>query len=226
MILRRLLDLPKTAPYEGILSELGIWKVRYTLYYRKVMLYHNILHSDEKRTIKKVVLSQEKNDETGTFWEDVRNIIEELGIQGDMKMLKKSELKKSVKVRVEKAMIEEMEKASKTKTKMRFIKIGDKFIRKEYTKEAGQLVRQTLITKLNMQPVYGNFKGDWSKRIMCPLCVLVDDSTEHLIQCVEGTRTISDPARFLQEDENIQQWWLVNDIIEKNFIKRKKLGLQ
>ena len=177
------------------------------------MLYHNILHSDDKRTVKKVILSQERNEEEGTFWEDVGKIKKEIRFKGDIKEMKKSEVKKEVKIRIGKLMVEEMMKVGKEKTKMRFSKVGETFVRKEYTKEDGHLVKQALVTKLNMQPIYRNFKGDWTKSIMCPLCAKTEDTTEHLIQCQE-TSTIHIPTKYLQEDNNIERWRIINNTIE------------
>ena len=221
MVLRRLLDLPQSTPYEGILCEFGIWKIKYVIFYRKIMLFHNIIHSDDRRPIKKVVLSDEVND---TFWDDVRKMIKELKIEGNLKEMKKSALKKEIKRKVEVRMIEELRK-SEGKTKLRFVKVGERFVRKNYTKEAGHVVKDTLITKLNMQQVYGNFKGDIMRPIMCPLCSSEEDTTEHLLRCPEGFCTFRDPTRILCEEDNIEQWRLINNAIEKNFQKRKDLGM-
>ncbi len=223
LILRRLLDLPQNTSYEGILIELGIWKARYTIYYRKIMLCHNIMHSDDERPIKQVILAQKESEEEGTFWEDVSKILKEIKFNGDIQKMKKSETKKEAKKRIGEMMNAEMDKASKDKTKIRFCKVRDHFVRKEYTKEAGKQVVQTLITKLNMQPVYGNFKGDMLLPIMCPLCLKCEDTTEHLLSCTEGCGSIEDPKTILEEDENIEQWRWINRLIENNFDKRKNI---
>ncbi len=224
MVLRRLLDLPQSTPYNGILCEFGIWKVKYTIYYRKIMLYHSIMHSDERRPIKKVVLSDERNEEEDTFWYDAKKMMEELNITGDIKTMKKSKLKKEIKSKVQKRMIEDMSRENEGKTKLRFCKVGEHFERKEYTTGPGHMVKNILITKLNMQQVYGNYKGDPMKPIMCPLCSSYEDTTEHLLRCPEGFATFREPTRTLSEDANIEQWRLINNAIEKNFQKRKDLG--
>ena len=220
MILRRLLDLPQNTSYDGILIEMGVWRARYILYYRKIMLYHNILHSDDERVIKKVLLAQKEDEEEGTFWEEVKRILKEIKFSGDIQKMKKSETKKEAKDRINEVMRVEMEKSRKEKTKVRFCKVGELFLRKAYTKEAGQKVVQTLITKLNMQPVYGNFKGNMLMPMMCPLCNMCEDTTEHLLTCTEGGE-IRDPKSYLEEDENIEQWRVINQIIANNLDKRK-----
>ena len=219
--LRRLLDLPSTTPYEGILIELGIWKVRYMIYYRKIMLYHNITHSEERRTIRKVILAQEREEEEDTFWHDVEKIKKEIKFKGEIKEMKKSEVKKEVKAKIVKKMKEEMKVCCQEKKKLRFLRVEENFQRKKYTEEKGDLVHRALITKLNMQPIYSNFKGDLTKRIMCPLCDVVEDTTEHLVQCTEVTTKNNIDLINIREDQNIEKWRKVLDAIEMNFELRR-----
>ena len=221
LILRRLLDLPKNTSYEGILIEMGVWKARYTLYYRKIMLFHNILHSDEERPIKKVILTQMEDEEEGTFWEDISKIMKEINFEGDIRKMKKSETKREAKKRIDEKMRAEMDELSRKKTKLRFCRIGEKFERKEYTKEAGKDVVQALFTKLNMQPVYANYKGDMLLPMMCPICNKYEDDTEHLLICEGDEKECFDEFRdLLLEDENIEVWKKIDRIITNNMERR------
>ena len=54
-----LLHLPKTTPYLGLLSELGMWRMEEWVMYRKTMLYHNIINSREDRLCRKVIEQQQ-----------------------------------------------------------------------------------------------------------------------------------------------------------------------
>ena len=58
-VLKGLYDLPKSTPYWGLLYELNIMPIMYRITYKRMMLYHNIINSDERREIKKVVQEQE-----------------------------------------------------------------------------------------------------------------------------------------------------------------------
>ena len=113
VILRRLLYLPRTTPYYAILCELGIWKIKYRIYYRKIMLLHNIMHSDDHRTCKKVILAQKESEEEGSFFEEVKIMIIELGIEEEIAEISKSNLKKEIKERIDKKMTEELKDAAK-----------------------------------------------------------------------------------------------------------------
>ena len=54
-VLRRLMGLPTTTPYIGVLYETGIWWVEEMLVYKRMMLYHNIMNSKDSRVVKKVI---------------------------------------------------------------------------------------------------------------------------------------------------------------------------
>ena len=49
----------------------------------------------------------------------------------------------------------------------------------------GQASLLVLKTRLNMLPVYKNFKGDMTLNKMCQYCFSEEDSTEHLVDCKE-----------------------------------------
>ena len=72
----------------------------------------------------------------------------------------KSELKRRVKNRIEEEMEESIQKAAEHMNKMKFMK-GEKFERKAYVKDmGGHDSLQVLKIRLNMQPVFKNYKGD------------------------------------------------------------------
>ena len=58
-VLKGLLGLPKSTPYWGLLYELQILPIRLLIIYKKLMLYHNIMNSDEERFVKHLVKQQE-----------------------------------------------------------------------------------------------------------------------------------------------------------------------
>ena len=39
--------------------------------YRKVMLFHNIMNSDDDRLVKKMIEEQERENESGTWYDDL-----------------------------------------------------------------------------------------------------------------------------------------------------------
>ena len=55
MNLKKMLSLPSSTPYWGLLAELGIWPIQDRINYHRLMLFENILNSDEERLAKKVI---------------------------------------------------------------------------------------------------------------------------------------------------------------------------
>ena len=45
-------------PYIGILMETGIWPIKEKIEYQTLMLYHNLINSDEERVAKLLVREQ------------------------------------------------------------------------------------------------------------------------------------------------------------------------
>ena len=78
----------------------------------------------------------------------------------------------------------------------------------------GSQALKTLKTRLNMQPVYGNFKGDLSKPRLCQYCMDADDTTEHLISCKTlGSNFSTD---LLCEERNAALWIQINETVDFN----------
>ena len=90
-ILARILDVPNSTPYMGILMETGIWTMEARLAYKKLMLYHNILHSDEERIIKKILQIQKEEERSGTWNDGVQKMVCYYGIEKDVNEVLKSE---------------------------------------------------------------------------------------------------------------------------------------
>ena len=64
-ILTSLLELPRSTPYCALLMEVGWWTMKARIKYAKLMLYHNIKRSNDRRVIKQLVTAQE-NEVRGT----------------------------------------------------------------------------------------------------------------------------------------------------------------
>ena len=183
-ILKRMLNVPQTTSYLGILQETGIWTAETHLKYKRIMLYHNIVHSDEKvRFVKRLVLEEEKKPFKGCWFERVKNDIESVGLT--LKQVKKelkSTVKKMVKDAINKEMIEFL-KQGETK-KMRTVMQTD-YKRKNYMMGgfSGTEVTDILKTKLHMIKIKANYRDSYEEH-KCRLCRKEEETTEHIMyQC-------------------------------------------
>ena len=186
-ILRRLLNLPSTMSYKGILWETGVWPIKEQIIYKKLMLYHNILKSDEERILRQVILEQEYHPIKGCW---VENLKEEsrwyqIEVKKERVELKsKATWKKEVK---EKIILKTAEKmGQENTTKMRSIVKG-KFGRKKYLQGSfsQEEVKELMKIKLHMIECNENFRREEKE---CSFCKQINskETTEHVMfECPE-----------------------------------------
>ena len=79
-ILTSTLQLPQSTPYHALLMEVGWWTMEGRIVYAKLMLYHNIMRSNKKRVLKKLLKEQEKEERETTWLADIKRHIERLEI--------------------------------------------------------------------------------------------------------------------------------------------------
>ena len=65
-ILKRIIGLPRSTPYWGLLFELNVMPVKCSILYSKAMLFHRIINSGDDRIINQLIREQEK--EYGECW--------------------------------------------------------------------------------------------------------------------------------------------------------------
>ena len=122
-VLKGIFGLPKSTPYWGILCKLNILPIKLLITYRKLMLYHNMINSDNKRVSKQVIQQQEKLKHDKCWFGNTRDDAEKIGIHLKEQLVKdvtKSSWKKVVKDAVGIA-FENQINQEKTRRKLRFI---------------------------------------------------------------------------------------------------------
>ena len=67
--------LPKSTPYFPLLLETGTLTMKAKAEYKKLMLYHNILHSDDERIIKQIVKEQKDVARESTWLASVNRLM-------------------------------------------------------------------------------------------------------------------------------------------------------
>ena len=181
-ILTGLLEMPPSTPYCALLMETGWWTMRGRLAYSRMMLYHNILRSEEKRPIRKIILEQEKEERKTTWLNNVLNEINAYNISLDPKKSLKSTWKKEVKTKITERMEKEIRERCCNSTKARIVK-NDKYERKEYLKGKASFkdTQEILMTRMNMNKIPGNYKG--REQGLCPLCNEGEGIIEHYFEC-------------------------------------------
>ena len=214
-----LLHLPKSTPYLGLISELGIWRMEERMMYRKTMLYHNVMNSSTDRLCRKIIEQQKGEDDEYSFYNVTKQYFDRLNMNiTSATSMTKSELKHSLKQQLNNRTLETINK-SLHKTKLRFLTpLTLVETSKYFDSLPGTQALKTLKTRLNMNPVYGNYKGDISRPRLCQYCTKEDDTTEHLLSCeVLETDLTKD---MLVDKGNPALWVQINEVIDFNLEHR------
>ena len=181
-LLKDLMELPHSTPYEALLLEMGLPTMNARINYRKLMLYHNIRNSDEKRIVKKLVEEQKKMDREGTWWNGVEKIMEKYGLDDTTDEDLKSTWKTKIKSRIAEVTGKELRTLCGDKSKARTVTKG-KYEIKSYLKEStvSQATR-ILKARLHMLNLPCNFRKEVADDT-CPLCGVDKIRTEHYYHC-------------------------------------------
>ena len=203
-VLIGILGLPTTTSYYSLLMETGWWTMRGRISYRKLMLYHNIITSDNKRVIKKIIKEQEKNRRPTTWYASVRQEMRTYNIDINPEESLKSKWKKDVKEKINTKMEHDIREHCLGKTKGRTVK-DDEYGRKEYLDVLNlEEARKILRMRMHMSKIPGNYKGRGEG--ICILCEEEKGNMEHYYSCksvrqlVEVWKTKEDDIRSLDKD--------------------------
>ena len=92
----------------GILNELGMWTMKLRIGYHKLMLLHHLIRSDEERVLRKIVEEQIRKNKDYGFYHECKKVCKEIAIEiKEIKEIKKSTWKKTVKEGINKRMEQE-----------------------------------------------------------------------------------------------------------------------
>ena len=189
MFMRKIFDLPKSAPQIGLYAECGKIPIRYIIKTRRLLFYWHILHLDNKELLFKIYLAQKfkpgKNDWIMSVYKDM----EEIGLkmtEEDIMKISKEKFKDIVQSKVNICFRTYFLKKPGSKTAN--IKIQDifkpssyMFSRKLNVEEIQTLFKlrtRTIDVKNNQE---SSFKGD----IWCRTCSLFPESQKHIFECYE-----------------------------------------
>ena len=188
-LLKGILGLPRSTPYYGVLYETKIIPARLEIWYRKLMLYHGIINSDEDRIVKKILIEQERSQQVKCWFSELKEIGDKIGmeVRGDKaKEKRKSEWKKEAKEKVRKEADRMETEKIKNMKKLRFLKAGravETYWKELYNDDA----RLAMKIRLNMIETIGS---NFGMRTECLLCGSLD-STEHVLSCEKMERRSS-----------------------------------
>ena len=185
-ILTRLLAVPASTPYYGLLMETGWLTMEARMGYKRLMIFHNIVNSEESRIMRKILEEQKKEERGGTWYDHTQQQIKKYEIEIPASRTRKSEWKKHVKQKIRKRTEEDIRDKCKKMKKTKIIK-DDEYTLKEYIKELKhEDAKDIMKVRLYMVNVPENYKNLW-KNSNCPLCNHEESSQEHFVECPHVT---------------------------------------
>ena len=217
-VLKRVFEQRDSTPYYGILLETGYWPFSYVVVYKRLMFFHHLIHSADRRVARQVVMNQMAGKGKGKTWyAGVEEWLIKLELERSEERIiryRKSEWKKRVKEQLGVWVKKEMEEQKSSMTKLRFTNTNG---RQEYVEKCKmEQVKKVMKVRLNMTELKGNFKGKYENTI-CPACEAEEETTEHVIKCTEYQRLTqhtlnSSPEGDDQElaDKMDDVTWLIN----------------
>ena len=123
-ILTSLFHLPISTPYWGVLEESGSWPMVSRIFYRKLMLFYNLIKSNEKRMAKKILIDQIEQQRNNCWYSELKEQIEKYKIFDEIEQItcyKKSKWKKLVKDKIQQYVNKEYQRESNSMKKLRFV---------------------------------------------------------------------------------------------------------
>ena len=220
-ILTGILELPPMTPYCALLMETGWWTMKARVAYKKLMLFHNIVRSDDQRVIKDVINIQKKESRETTWYGSVKRAIEHYKITLDAESSLKSTWKKHVKKKINEKLAHELAEECSMKTKSRTI-MYDKYQKKDYLgKLTVNETRAIIKARLHMTKVPGNYKKLGID--VCPLCNQKEVSTEHYFEC-NRCRMLADTWKVKKEDLRSSDVQKLKDVA--NFLQKVETLLE
>ena len=218
-VIRRILEQKESTPYYGLLAETGQWPYSYVIIYKRLMFFHHLVHSNEKRVARQIIMKQVEEDgaERWKWYSGVKQWLETLKVnKEDVFEMSKSRWKELTKKKMQSHVAKEIEEKMNESTKLRFIK---DFGEKKYVAQLSMKeVKKILEIRLNMIELKCNFKGKYTDTT-CPACNLEDETTEHVLECKEYQKltghSIDPENKNFDDMEWLRQAIPVYDLIQE-----------
>ena len=141
------------------------------------------MNSEERRLIKKVVMEQRGWKREGTWYGNIRKVMNKYGLKEEVEGMKKSSWKRKVKEAIQKETEKQLRRECKEKKKARTVKDDEYKMKKYLTETTISQSRQILKARLHMVEITCNYKKSGEDE-RCQLCGKKERiETEHYFRC-------------------------------------------
>ena len=189
MYLRKIFDLPKSAPRIGIYAECGKIPVRNIIKTRRILFYWHLLHLEKRELLYKFYLAQKlkpsRNDWILTVFKDMKEIELEMSEEEIINMPRqkfKDVVMSKVKIKVNKQFLKKQ--GSKTE-KLRF---NENFTPSTYLfsqKLNVDEIKTLMKLRTRTIDVKQNQSSSFKENMWCRTCFIVTETQQHVYECFE-----------------------------------------
>ena len=133
-MMRTAYEMPKGTPYYGLINVTGMWPFSFTVMYKQLMWYHTLIHSEDSRIAKQILMKQLQNENDESWARQVREWAGSLNVNLKIKEEEKQNnaaFKKHTKEQIRKQIEAVIKEEACKKNKMRFLQ-NERFEEKEY----------------------------------------------------------------------------------------------
>jgi hypothetical protein len=185
MFMRKIFNLPRSAPRVSLYAECGKLPIRYIIKTRRLLYYWHILHLEEKELVYKFYLGQKFKPSRNDWILTVQKDMDEIGLQLTEKEIKEMSRDKfraiiQSNINVSASNYLSRKRGSKTAQLKFDIKPSDYLFSKELNVEEIQnlfkLRTRTIDAKDNQESSYKN-------NMWCRTCCIVKESQQHIFEC-------------------------------------------
>ena len=193
MFMRKIFNLPRSAPRVSLYAECGKLPIRYIIKTRRLLYYWHILHLEEKELVYKFYLGQKLKPSRNDWILTVQKDMHEIGLQltdREIKEMNQDKFRTIVKSKIYASASNYLSSKRGSKTAhLKFdIKPSDYLFSTELNVEEVQnlfkLRTRTIDVKDNQESSYKN-------NMWCRTCCLVKESQEHIFECHAIRKTLN-----------------------------------
>ena len=201
MFFRKLLNLPRSAPREGMYIECGKLPVRFILKTRRLMFFWHVLNKDKHEILYKFLSAQQLSSSRTDWIRQVRKDMSEIKLEisdVEIENMSKEMFKKIVKQKIENCAVKYLQEIKNSHSKTSQLQIT-KFQSAEYLK-SNQLNLEEVQTLYKLRnrviDLKENFKSSYQKNMWCRTCFLFNESQSHLLQCPAIVKKLKNEIDF------------------------------
>ena len=233
MLLRKILNAPKSTPKEMLYLELGCIPFRNVIQQRRLSFLYYILQEDPKSLVYRFFETQRKNRTKNDWVTTILRDLEELKLNlnfDEIKAMKKSSFVNLLKQSIVKKSLEELNKKKESHSKVmglehKFLKMKRYFLSSN-VKASKEEIQMVFKLRSRVTDLKTNFKNMYES-YECTACGNEEESQKHILECRELLKRNKDikenPVYEKIFEGNISQQINIAKIFKENMQIKEKM---